>query len=172
MSLDEDKCTRISSGHLFACCAYLFDKRIEFLFCHDGLAVPERIGCIGCTKTNCFQGSSELRLEENYEQDRNDVKKSVKQESDHIKSDNAAESNKQKDKNDTLDELPGSGLSDEHQERIEKESYERDIDCITDKIPDASKEERAFIEAVKKLSQEFEYLSDDRCVGHRPVLLP
>ena len=84
----------------------------------------------------------------------------------------AAESNEQQDKDDTLDELPGSGLSDEHQERIEKESYKRDIDCITDKIPDASKEERAFIEAVKKLSQEFEYLSDDRCVGHRPVLLP
>ena len=57
-------------------------------------------------------------------------------------------------------------------ERIEKERYERDIECVTDKIPYAAKEERAFRKAVKKLSQEFKYLSDDRCVGHQPVLLP
>ena len=134
--------------------------------------MSERISRIGRTETHSLQSSSELRLEENYEQDRNDVKESVKQESDHVEAEDAAESNKHKDKNDTLDELPCSGLSDEHQERIEKESYERDIECVTDKIPYAAKEERAFRKAVKKLSQEFEYLSDDRCVGHQPVLLP
>ena len=97
----------------------------------------------------------------------------VKKEPYHVESDKSAESNENEDKNDTLDKLPCSRLPDEHEDSIEKERYEYDIQSIPDEVPDAAEEERALIKAVKELAYKFKYLADERCVGrHLQVLLP
>jgi hypothetical protein len=126
--------------------------------------VSERICRRRRTETNRLESSSELRLEQYDEQDSNDIKQPVKKESDHVESDEAAESYEDQYENDALDKLPCSGLSDEHQDRIEKECNESYVDRISDEVPRAAEKERALIKAVKKLAQEFKYLADDRCI--------
>ena len=126
--------------------------------------MSERVGRGSRSKAYRLKSSSELRLEQYDEKDGNDVKQPVKKESDHVESDEAAESNEYQSEDDTLDKLACSGLSDRHQHGIEKECNESYIDRISDEVPEAAEKERALIKAVKKLAQEFEYLADDRCI--------
>ena len=130
--------------------------------------MPERIHKTRrCAQTNRLKRSSEFRLEQNDEQDRYDIKHPVEYEADHVEPHDTAERNKDKDENDTFDELPCSCLPDEEQDRVKQERYEKDICRLTDKIPRTSKEKRAFVKAVDKLVYELKYLTDKCGIGHQ-----
>ena len=128
----------------------------------EGISKPRR-----CTKTNRLKSSSQLRLEQNNEQDRNNIEHPVEDKADHVEAHNTAERYKDKDQNDTFDELPSTRLPDKQKDCVKQESYEKDICSVADEIPKTAEEQSTTFKRVEKLAYELDYLTDKSGIRHQ-----